>query len=235
MSDLAKKLAQHPLFWIGVTLLAWQIGVWCHRRSGQHILIQPILIALLLTAVAVTFVDVPFDDYYADTRPIHLLLGPVTVALAVPLYFNLRLIARLWLPLTVALLLTGITAVALTVLIAKAFGAPELILATLAPKSVTGPIAMLVAHDLAGLPGLAAVLVLLTGVAGAVIGPPLLHRFGVQDDAAVGFALGLSAHAVGTARAFAISDRCGAFAALDMGLMGVTTAILLPLAWPLFF
>jgi putative effector of murein hydrolase len=117
-----------------------------------------------------------------------------------------------------------------TVALAWAFGADEMILMTLAPKSVTSPIAMLVAEQIGGVVALAAVFVMITGVLGAILGPELLRRFGVQHPAARGIALGLTAHAVGTAQALQESDECGAFAALAMSLMGVMTAVLLPLA-----
>jgi putative effector of murein hydrolase len=109
------------------------------------------------------------------------------------------------------------------------FGADQMILMTLAPKSVTSPIAMLVAEQIGGVVALAAVFVMLTGVLGAILGPELLRRCGVLHPAARGMALGLTAHAVGTAQALQEGDECGAFAALAMSLMGVMTAVLLPL------
>ena len=121
-------------------------------------------------------------------------------------------------------------ATALGVTLAWAFGAEHIMLMSMAPKSVTSPIAMLVASQIGGIAALAAVFVMITGIIGAIIGPSLLKRLGVQHPAALGMALGLTAHAVGTARALQEGEECGAFAALAMSLMGVFTAVLLPLA-----
>src|SRR5690606_8758036 len=158
------------------------------------------------------------------------LLGPTTVALAVPLFLNLRRIRQLFWPVLITLLVAGVVATALGVLLAWLFGAERMMLMTLAPKSVTSPIAMLVAEQIGGVAALAAVFVLITGVLGAICGPELLKRIGVHHPAAQGMALGLTAHAVGTARALQDSEESGAFAALAMSLMGVATAVLLPLA-----
>ncbi|MNE78194.1 Inner membrane protein YohK [compost metagenome] len=110
------------------------------------------------------------------------------------------------------------------------FGAEHMILMTMAPKSVTSPIAMLVAEQIGGVAALAAVFVLITGVIGAIFGPALLSRCGVHSPEARGMALGVTAHAVGTSVALQESEECGAFAALAMSLMGVATAVFLPLA-----
>ena len=158
------------------------------------------------------------------------MLGPTTVALAVPLYRNLRRIrANLW-PVLVTLLVGGGASVALTLLTAWLLGADLPVLMTLATKSVTMPIAMPLAEQLGGLAALAAVLVMLTGVLGTVMLPPLLELAGVNHPAARGMAYGMNAHAVGTARALEEGDECAAFAALAMGSLGVLTALLLPVA-----
>ena len=128
------------------------------------------------------------------------------------------------------LLLAGVLATVLGIALAWAFGAEQIMLMSMAPKSVTSPIAMLVANQIGGIAALAAVFVMITGIIGAIVGPSLLKRFGVQHPAALGMALGMTAHAVGTARALQEGEECGAFSALAMSLMGVFTAVLLPLA-----
>ena len=133
-------------------------------------------------------------------------------------------------PTVLTLLVAGVVATVLGVALAWLLGAEHNMLMSMAPKSVTSPIAMLVASQIGGLAALAAVFVIITGVLGAIIGPSLLRLCGVRNHAAMGMALGMTAHAVGTARAMQESEECGAFAALAMSLMGVLTAILLPLA-----
>ena len=127
-----------------------------------------------------------------------------------------------------ALVTGSVVSVVSVWLIAEAFGASDQVLRSLAPKSVTSPIGMGISEKIGGLPSLTAVLIMLTGIVGAVIGPALLKATGTQDDAIRGFAIGMSAHGIGTARAFQISETAGAFSALAMGLNGVITSIVVP-------
>ncbi|MNN49820.1 Inner membrane protein YohK [compost metagenome] len=158
-----------------------------------------------------------------------LLLGPATVALAVPLQQNLPRIRQLFWPVTIALLVGGTITVGLTLGFAALLGANQEMLMTLAPKSVTSPIAIALAEEMGGIPALTAVFVMITGVLGAVMGPFLLDRTGVTSPAARGLTLGLSAHAIGTAQALQENHEAGGFAALAMSLAGAATAILLPM------
>jgi len=158
------------------------------------------------------------------------MLGPATVALAIPLYRNLHLIHRLWLPILLTIVIAAIVSTTSTVLIAQWLGASEETLISLAPKSVTAPVAMGITEKAGGSPSLTAALVVLTGVLGAVIGTAVLAAVRVRDDRARGLALGVNSHGIGTARAFQISDLAGAFSALGMGLMALLSAFTPPLA-----
>ncbi len=223
-----QALIHHPLFGVGITLAAFQLAFAAYEKT-RWVFLQPVLVSMALVVGILLACGIAYEEYRISAQWLTLLLGPATVALAVPLYLNLRRIRELFGPIVVTLLVAGIFATALGMALAWAFGADEMILMTLAPKSVTSPIAMLVAEQIGGVVALAAVFVMITGVLGAIIGPELLRRFGVQHPAARGIALGLTAHAVGTAQALQESDECGAFAALAMSLMGVLTAVLLPL------
>ena len=229
LTDIWVYLSASPLLGLTMTLVAYGLAHRLYLRARANPLVNPVVgsVALLITVLMAT--GTSYEDYFEGAQFVHFLLGPATVALAVPLYLNLRRIRELFGPIVVTLLVAGIFATALGMALAWAFGADEMILMTLAPKSVTSPIAMLVAEQIGGVVALAAVFVMITGVLGAIIGPELLRRFGVQHPAARGIALGLTAHAVGTAQALQESDECGAFAALAMSLMGVLTAVLLPL------
>ncbi len=224
-----QALIHHPLFGVGITLAAFQLGFAAYEKT-RWVFLQPVLVSMLLVVGILLLCGIDYAEYRISAQWLTLLLGPATVALAVPLYLNLRRIRELFGPIVITLLVAGVFATALGMALAWAFGADEMILMTLAPKSVTSPIAMLVAEQIGGVVALAAVFVMITGVLGAILGPELLRRFGVQHPAARGIALGLTAHAVGTAQALQESDECGAFAALAMSLMGVMTAVLLPLA-----
>lgn len=223
-----EALIHHPLFGVAITLAVFQLAYAAYEKT-RWVFLQPVLVSMTLIVGVLLLCGIDYDEYRISAQWLTLLLGPATVALAVPLYLNLRRIRELFGPIVITLLVAGVFATALGMALAWAFGADDMILMTLAPKSVTSPIAMLVAEQIGGVVALAAVFVMITGVLGAIFGPELLRRFGVQHPAARGIALGLTAHAVGTAQALQESDECGAFAALAMSLMGVMTAVLLPL------
>ena len=157
------------------------------------------------------------------------LLGPATVAIAVPLVRHRALVRANIVPMAAALVAGAVTAVVSVVTLAAALGVPRDILVSLAPKSVTAGIAMAISETMGGKPALTAVLVIATGVMGAVIVTPLMNALKITDYAARGFAVGLASHGIGTARAFAVDEIAGTFAGIAMGLNGVATALVVPL------
>ncbi|WP_416886578.1 LrgB family protein [Marinospirillum sp.] len=223
-------LIQHPLFGLLITLLCYQLALEL-RRVWPSVLLQPVLVGVGLVLLILYTVQMDFATYSASVDMLWLFLGPATVALAVPLYSQLARIRRYFWPLLIALLVGGLTTVALTLSLAWMLGADQALLAALAPKSVTSPIAMLLAEDLGGAPALAAVFVMLTGVLGAMMAPMLLKWAGIHLPAARGLSLGLNAHAVGIATALQEGEETAAFAALAMSLTGALTAIFLPLIY----
>lgn len=237
MSSLAlawSAIVEHPLFLIGVTLGAYQFGLALYERT-RLALFHPVLVSVPVVVAVLWSLGLDYPAYRAAVTPLVILLGPATVALAIPLFLNLRRIRQFFVPIMVTLLVGGAFATLSALLIAWALGADQMILMTMAPKSVTSPIAMLVAEQIGGVAALAAVFVMFTGVLGAIIGPWLLRHAGIRHPAAWGFSMGLTAHAVGTARALEESEEAGAFAALAMSLMGMATALLLPLAVTLWY
>ena len=223
-----QTLIHHPLFGLGITLGVYQLAVAGYERT-RSMLLQPVLFSMVVLVAILLLTGLDYAEYSASVSPLTLLLGPTTVALAVPLYLNLRRIRQLLMPILVTLLVGGVFATLFGVLLAWLLGAERLVLMTLAPKSVTSPIAMLVADEIGGVAALAAVFVMITGVLGAMFGPALLDLCRVRHPAARGMAMGMTAHAVGTSRALQEGEECGAFSALAMSLMGVATAVLLPL------
>ncbi len=228
LGDIWVYLSASPLLHLTLTVLAYLLGDWIFRRSGQKALFNPVLLSILtlVTILGVTGTD--YQTYFAGAQFVHFMLGPATVALAVPLYRNLPLIRQLWLPILLSIVAGAVLSATSAVLIAKWLGASEQTLISLAPKSVTAPVAMGIAEKVGGLPSLSAALVVLTGVLGAVIGAAVLTAVRVRDDRARGLALGVNSHGIGTARAFQISDLAGAFSALAMGLMALVSAFALP-------
>jgi len=188
-----------------------------------------VLLAIIVLVAALHFTGTPYATYFDGAQFVHFLLGPATVALAVPLYAQFGRLRALALPLAGALIAGSLTAIGSVIGIAWLLGASESTLLSLAPKSVTAPIAMGIAEKIGGIPSLTAVLVIMTGVSGAMMAKYVLDALRIRDHGVRGFAVGLAAHGIGTARAFQVSEQAGAFAGLGMGLNGATTAILMPL------
>ena len=228
MTAIWTAIVGHPLFVLGLTLLAYQLALELYQRS-RWLLAQPVLVATLLLVGALWACGIGYPRYRQESSLLWLLLGPATVALAVPLQQNLPRIRQLFWPVTIALLVGGTITVALTLGLAALFGADREMLMSLAPKSVTSPIAIALAEQMGGIPALTAVFVMITGVLGAVLGPLLLDRAGVTSPAARGLSLGLSAHAIGTAQALQEHPEAGGFAALAMSLARAFSALALPL------
>jgi predicted murein hydrolase (TIGR00659 family) len=222
-------LSGSPLLALILTLTAYQIGVTIYERSQLNPLANPVLIAVTLIALTITAIGMPYERYFEGAQFVHFLLGPATIALAVPLYSHFGTVRAVLLPMLVALIAGAFTAVVTAVGTAALLGASFETLASLAPKSVTTPIAMGISERIGGLPSLTAVLVILTGILGAMLATPLLNALGIRDWRARGFAAGLAAHGIGTARAFHVSEVAGTFAGVAMGLNGLVTALLVPL------
>lgn len=222
-------LLDSTLFWLGVTLLVYLGAVTVYRYSGGNPLLLPVLTGVIVIVGVLTVSGTPYTLYAERTSLLPFLIGPATVALAVPLYAQLPRLKRLWRPILASLLVGSAAAILSAIAIARFLGASLQTQLSLAPKSATMPIAMEVAQLSGGSPSLTTVAVAVTGIAGAIMAGGLLRLLRVDDPEVEGFALGLGAHAIGTARAFQSNDTAGAFAALGMGLNGIATAILVPI------
>ena len=237
MTDAAliwSYLTQGPLLWLTATLIAYWLGDSFFRAMGRQSWANPVLCAVILLACVLGLTGTSYRTYFEGAQFVHFMLGPATVALGMPLYDNLRRVRKAALPLVAALLAGSVTAVVSALAIGKAFGLSEVMLASLAPKSTTAPVAIGIAEGLGGEPTITAVLVLITGIFGAIIATPLLNALGIRDWRARGFSLGVAAHGIGTARAFQVNETAGAFAGIGMGLNAVLTSIIAPLALYLF-
>jgi predicted murein hydrolase (TIGR00659 family) len=228
ISEIWVYLAASPLLGLTLTLLAYQGAVFVSQRCKGHPLANPVLLAVTPLVALLWLTGTPYRTYFDGAQFVHFLLGPATVALAIPLYAQFKRLALMVVPLLVALLAGSLTAAFSAVLIGHFLGASDATLLSLAPKSVTTPIAMGIAERIGGLPSLTAVLVILTGILGAVGARSLYVLLKIDDPAVQGFAIGVASHGIGTARAFQVSEQTGAFAALAMGLNGLLTAALLP-------
>lgn len=222
-------LSTEPLLGLTVTLLAYQAGMWIYAKGNFNPLLNPVLIAVIVLVGLLMLTGTQYQTYFDGAKFVHFMLGPATVALAVPLYSQFKKVKSTF-PIIVASIIFGSTTAALSAIgIAYVMGASKATLLSLAPKSVTAPIAMGIAEAVGGVPSLTAVLVILTGIFGAVIGPGVLDLFRITDWRARGLAIGTTSHGIGTARALQVSEVAGAFASLAMGINGLATAILLPI------
>ena len=217
-----------------LTLAGFDIAWWTYNRSGRASLLHPFMIATPLIYFTMQIIDLDFAAYYSGNGILNWLMGPATVALAVPLSQQLRQLPAMFKPLTVALLLGGLFATLSALLLVKLFGLSDIVLLSLAAKSVTSPIALSIVEQIGGLTSLLAVATMITGLAGIVVAKTIFHLTQLEDERWQGLILGVTAHAIGTAKAFESSPRCGAFATLGMGINGILTAIALPLAIGLF-
>lgn len=235
MVEIWSYLTESPLIWLTATLLAYIVGDWAATRAGRAPLVNPVLVAVLLLAVLLWLTGTSYATYFEGAQFVHFLLGPATVALAVPLWLNRDSVRRAALPILAALVVGSGVALLSALWIGHAFGLPFNLLATLAPKSTTAPVALGIAESLGGSPTLAAVLVILTGMIGAIVVTPLMNALRIRDWRARGFAVGVAAHGIGTARALQVHPQAGAFAGIGMALNAVLTAFLAPWALALYF
>jgi predicted murein hydrolase (TIGR00659 family) len=233
-ADIWSYLPQGPLLWLTATLGAYALGDACFRMARRSPLANPVLIAVGLLAVLLHLTATPYATYFEGAQFVHFLLGPATVALALPLLDNLPRLRGALLPVLAALIVGSVTAAGSALAIAHVLGIDGTLLAALAPKSATAPVAIGIAQGMGGSPTLTAVLVILTGITGAIVATPLLNMIGLTDWRARGFAVGVASHGIGTARAFQVHPTAGAFAGLGMALNAIATALIAPLLLSLF-
>lgn len=223
-----QQLAAAPVLWLVVTIAVFMAASWLNQRCGRTPLLHPVVVSLSVIIVLLKLVNVSYDQYMEGAVLLKFLMGPAIVALAIPLYDNLARVRDLLVPLLVGCIAGALTAALSAVGVALLMGADTTTVLSLAPKSVTSPIAIEVADKLGGYGSLAAGLVLITGALGCLMAPALFRWLKIDDPAVRGFTLGVSAHAMGTAFAFEYGAVAGAFSGLAMGLTGAFTAFVLP-------
>ena len=216
-----------PLVWMVLTLTAYEAGFWLHKKFKEPVLIPPMLLSLIILISVLLAADVNYQQYFKGNAFIHFLLGTSTVALAVPLYQSLPRLKAAAIPLMLVLVLGSALGAGVALALAYFFGLSHSSVLAFATRAVTTPMALGIAEKIHAPLALASAIVILSGLIGAMLAEPLL-KF-VRHDMAKGFALGLAAHGVGTARALQISPTAGAFAALGMSLNGILTALWLPI------
>jgi putative effector of murein hydrolase len=228
IEHLWTPLAATPLLWLAVTVAAYLMGCRVQGICRGSAFASPVLIAIILVAAVVLATGTSYPAYFAGAQFINFLLGPATIALAIPLAKNLTHVRNNLHGIGLALLAGSVTSITSGVGIVWLLGGTRIVALSMAPKAVTTPIAMAVSPQIGGVPALTAALAILGGIVAAIIGQQILHGFRVRDWRAHGLAAGVAGSGVAAAQV-ASRDKLGAaFAALGIGLNGLLTAILVP-------
>lgn len=222
-------LSSTPLFGLTATLTVYVAAHAVYERLGHAPLANPVLWSVVAIGAVLWTTDTPYPTYFSGAQFIHVLLGPAVVALAWPLYQRARELRRRGVALVLAGLVGGAAAAASAVVLAWVAGLPGDVIRSLAPKSVTAPVAMGIAEQLGGAPALTAVFAVLTGMIGALSARFLFGMLRLDDWSVRGFALGTTSHGIGAARAWQVHPDAGAYAGLALGLQVLLASLLMPL------
>ena len=229
-----QELLQSPVFALWLTVCAFYLAQQLYKLSKRSSFLHPTIIGAIAVAALLPLLNLDYATYFEGNDLLLFFLGPATVALAVPLYQQIYLIRSLWWPILITTLAGGTFAAVSAVGIAYLAGANTETLLSLAPKSITTPIAIAVADETGGNMSLAAGAVMLTAAIGITLAPPIYRLLGIRDPRVWGFCLGLNAHGMGTSRAFELDKTAGAFSSLALCLTGGFSAAAIPVAVSLF-
>jgi predicted murein hydrolase (TIGR00659 family) len=232
--ELWVYLSATPLFGLTATIVTYVVAQAFYIRVGQAPWANPVLWTVLVLATVLTLSGTSYPSYFSGAQFIHFLLGPAVVALAWPLWQRRDELRRRAGAVLLAALAGGTTAAGSAVGLGWALGLPSPVLRSLAPKSVTAPVAMGIAEQLGGIPALAAVFAVLTGLVGAVCAKYLLDTLRITEPEVRGYALGTASHGIGAARALQVHPDAGAYAALALGVQALLASLLMPLLSRLF-
>lgn len=236
--ELWVYLSATPLFGLAATLVVYTLVQSAYQRLGQAPWANPVLWTVVLIAGTLLLTGVSYPTYFAGAQFIHFLLGPAVVALGWPLWERRQALRKRWLPLLIASLAGGLAASGSAWALAWAVDLPREVVLSLVPKSVTAPVAMGIAEKIGGIPALAAVFAVITGLVGALSGKYLFDGLRIGTDSAGwvirGFALGTAAHGIGAARAMQVNAEAGAYAGLALGLQVMLSSLLIPLMFRWF-
>ena len=237
MSDFVELwiyLSATPLFGLTASLSVYVMAHTLYARLNQAPIANPVLWSVIVLAGILHLTRTPYQTYFSGAQFIHFLLGPAVVALAWPLWERRVELKKRAPALIVGSIAGGLAAALSAVVLGYVLGLPDDVLRSLAPKSVTAPVAMGIAERIDGIPALAAVFAVITGMIGALSAKYLFDRLGIYSPAVRGFALGTASHGIGAARAMQVHPDAGAYAGLALGIQVIVASLLLPLIARLF-
>lgn len=236
MNEVMDKIRPYisgEVFLLALVLGTFYLGIIIYQKT-KITLLQPLLTAMVIIIPFLLITDIDYQTFYQNTRILNFMLGPSVVALGYVLYEQIGHIKGNVVSILTAVFTGSVVGIVSVVLIAKMLGADKMLMASLAPKSVTTPIAISLAEQTGGVPALAAAFVVICGIFGGLVGPIVLRRIGIKSKIAKGLAMGSASHALGTARAMEMGALEGAISGLAIGIMGIMTALLIPFAENLF-
>lgn len=222
-----EKILNTEIFILTLVVGVYLASVWFYRRTKLAFL-HPLLVSIPVLAVLTHFLGISYASFEQGSRIISFLLGPTVVVLGYLLYEQLATLRENALSILTSVFVGCVTGIFSVIYMARYLGADPIVIASIEPKSVTTPIAMSIAEKAGGIPSIAAVVVILVGIFGGMVGPFILKKLGIESKIAKGLALGSAAHGLGTARAMELGVVEGAISGLAMGVMGIMTAILVP-------
>lgn len=227
-SKVMMDFLKTPVFGILLSVVCYEIGILIQRKTKNPIL-NPLLLAIIFVILVLTVFEIPKETYDLGGSYILFLLGPATVVMAVPLYRQINLLKKDWLPILVGIFVGSATSVLSVIGLARLFGVNIEIAVSMLPKSVTTAIGMEVSKEIGGVVSLTVAVIVLTGILGAVMGPFILKILGIKDEVAQGVAMGTASHAVGTSKAMELGETQGAMSGLSIGIAGLATVLIIPL------
>ncbi|MEZ5336089.1 MAG: LrgB family protein [Methanolobus sp.] len=228
MSEYMSQFLQSPVFGIGISLLTFQAGSLLNKKVNSPLLNPLVLSMLMIIAILLSF-HISFEDYNRGGQFITFFLGPATVILAVPLYKKINLLKENAVPIIAGIGVGSVAGIASIILMCKAFGLDELVSISMIPKSVTTPIGIEISTQLGGMPSITVAAIVFTGIAGVLLGPMVCKLFKIDNEVAVGVAIGTSSHALGTTKAVELGETQGAMSGLAIGIAGLITVIIAPI------
>jgi predicted murein hydrolase (TIGR00659 family) len=223
------SVLSHPLLSLVLTVAVFTAASWINQRLRGHPLVNPVLLSVCVVMVFLSATGMPYERYFEGAQFIHFLLGPATVALAVPMFRHFDKLRAAALPILVGIVSGSLAGLVLVATLGRVLAADPSLVASLATKSVTAPVAMAIADHTGAIPSLAAIIAVLAGMTGAAFGPALLNWLGITEPMARGLAMGTASHGQGTARILQESEEAGAVSAIAMGLTALIMAGVMPL------
>jgi len=223
----------NPAFGIALSVACYQFGVFLNKRT-RLAFFNPLLISVVLIILFLLMTGIPYDDFSKGGNIINFMLGPTTVALALPLYLHWKDIKRFIIPILIGIIAGCLASLTGVLLLGKIFGINSLLIHSMAPKSITTPIGVALSQSLGGNPSITVAAIIFTGILGAIIAPSVMRIFRIKSNIAKGIAMGTAAHAVGTSKAIEMGKTEGAMSSAAIGLSGLITVIIVPFLLPLF-